>query len=247
MQVKFCKQRLTQARNAKLLTMSDLAKKAGLSRQAISQYEKGECSPTSENIRIISTELGVSPQYFTRPLTRFEKKQEGVITFRSLSSTKNRARLQARTYLEWLVMICGITAEYVHLPEVKLPSFDIDDFTKLKRSDIEYLSVELRANLGIGLGPISNLTLLLENHGVIVGTAPMDENLDGLCAWYEGRPFVMVSSKKLAVRRRFDLAHELGHLILHKNISDQEEIEDKNNPQVDRKTGAQFRRSVSDA
>ena len=227
MQAKFCKQRLTQARNAKLLSMSDLAKKTGVSRQAISQYEKGECYPTPENLRKISTDLEVSQSYFKRPLTIFEKNHSGVITFRSLSSTKNKARLQARTYLEWLAMIYGVATEFVHLPEVKLPDFDIEDFTKLTLWNIEDIAIDLRTKLEIGLGPISDLTLLLENHGVIVGKSPLDEKLDGLCAWYDGRPFVMISSRKLAVRRRYDLAHELGHLILHKNISDQEEIADK--------------------
>jgi len=114
----------------------------------------------------------------------------------------------------------------VILPDVKLPSFDLDDFVNLTDTDIEEIAANTRKHFSIGNGPISDITLLLENHGVIIGHVPLHAKLDGLSAWFNGRPFILVNSKSTAVRIRFDLAHELGHLILHRN-SDESDHENK--------------------
>lgn len=210
-----------------MLNMSELAGRTGLTRQAISQYEKGDAAPAPDKLRALAAELGVDERYFVRPLSVFETSQQSPPSFRSLVSSTNKSRLQARSFLEWMTFVAGELAQYVSLPDVKLPDFEIDDFIDLTESDIEELAISTRKELGIGLGPISDLTLLLENHGVIIGSAPLLSNLDGLSAWFSDRPFVLINSRANAVRHRFDLAHELGHLIL-RNFLDEEELEDKN-------------------
>lgn len=53
------------------------------------------------------------------------------------------------------------------------------------------------------------------------------ENVEAFSFWNGSRPFIfMASEKKAGVRSRFDLAHELGHLVMHRHI-DGAEIEDK--------------------
>ncbi|WP_439333717.1 ImmA/IrrE family metallo-endopeptidase [Staphylococcus warneri] len=48
----------------------------------------------------------------------------------------------------------------------------------------------------------------------------MDNDVDAYSFWSNiNIPFIILGSNKgVAVRRNFDIAHELGHLILHRNI-----------------------------
>jgi Zn-dependent peptidase ImmA (M78 family) len=63
--------------------------------------------------------------------------------------------------------------------------------------------------------------LLLENAGVIVAREETGTpRIEGLSAWSAtGRPLVLLCADKgNAYRSRFDAAHELGHLVLHRKI-----------------------------
>jgi Zn-dependent peptidase ImmA (M78 family) len=51
--------------------------------------------------------------------------------------------------------------------------------------------------------------------------------LDGVSRWFDKNPVMLLGKDKQgAVRRRFDVAHELGHLILHQNVSREDLIND---------------------
>src|SRR6185312_6064885 len=75
----------------------------------------------------------------------------------------------------------------------------------------------------MGDGPISNVTWLLENIGAVVARTDLGAaELDGLSRWSDllGHPCVMLASgDATACRSRFDAAHELGHLILHRAVT----------------------------
>ncbi|MEX2317023.1 MAG: ImmA/IrrE family metallo-endopeptidase [Pirellulales bacterium] len=66
------------------------------------------------------------------------------------------------------------------------------------------------------------MTELLENNGVIVSMFNLEATtLDAFSEWGEEqpRPFIVLSSQKAsAVRSRFDAAHELAHMLLHRHV-----------------------------
>lgn len=226
MQARFEAKRLTQARSLMMLNMTELAEKVGLTRQAISQFEKG-MAPSDEKLREIASALGVNERFFTKPLTHLEENHNGVPSFRSLSSASAKARKQAVSFLEAMAFITDCVSSYVQLPEARIPDFNIKDFINLENEDIEDIAIKTRKHFGLGNGPISNITLLLENHGVVISNIDLHKDLDALCSWFDNRPFIIVSKKTTAVRMRYDLSHELGHLILHKNLLDISDLEDK--------------------
>lgn len=82
----------------------------------------------------------------------------------------------------------------------------------------------MSVTLGLGFGPISNVLALLENKGISVCRYELDgEKVEAFSFWNGARPFIfMASEKECGVRARFDLAHELGHLILHKWVEERE-------------------------
>jgi Zn-dependent peptidase ImmA (M78 family) len=50
---------------------------------------------------------------------------------------------------------------------------------------------------------------------------PVDaETVDAFSLWRDNRPYVFLSMAKTAERSRFDLAHELGHLVMHSRGSE---------------------------
>ena len=117
--------------------------------------------------------------------------------------------------------IVGYMERLVELPSVTLPSFDLpDNPLELSGDDVETIANQTRASLGMGIGPIPNVTRLLENHGVILALDNLDAHaLDSLTYRTVERPYIIVALEKgTAVRWRYDSAHELGHLVLHAHV-----------------------------
>lgn len=62
-----------------------------------------------------------------------------------------------------------------------------------------------------------HLLFLIEKSGVFVLEKAMGHNIDAYSLWTEdNRAFIILGNlKRSAARRNFDIAHELGHLLLH--------------------------------
>ncbi|WP_050668176.1 ImmA/IrrE family metallo-endopeptidase [Luteipulveratus halotolerans] len=73
---------------------------------------------------------------------------------------------------------------------------------------------------GRGDEPLPNLVQLSEAHGVRVLSLPSGADaVDAFSLWNDERPYVLLSTAKSAERSRFDLAHELGHLVMHSRVA----------------------------
>ncbi len=56
------------------------------------------------------------------------------------------------------------------------------------------------------------------------------KKIDAFSVWYDAKPYIFLSSDKGSnVRTRFDMAHELGHLIMHADYFQDDELDNKNN------------------
>lgn len=76
----------------------------------------------------------------------------------------------------------------------------------------------LRSYWGIGYQPVPNLTKLLEAKGVrVFGLCEKNKSVDAYSYWRGSTPYMFLNNYKSAERSRFDAAHELGHLVLHKH------------------------------
>ena len=124
-------------------------------------------------------------------------------------------------------LLARIEAE-VQLPEVDLPDLDLpSDFRMLQDDVIEATADAARRAWRLGTRAISDVTLVLENAGIPVSMIeiPSDKQ-DGflfLAADDRGdlleRPILGVNvCGASAARARFDVAHELGHLLLHRRV-----------------------------
>jgi Predicted Zn peptidase len=208
----FVPERLTLAREAANLEVKELAERVGTTPSAISQLENGKNKPKAETLLRISFALGVPPSFFALavPLDLLPEKCH----FRHRrGATKREQRY---------VLACGrLVHEVVDYLETLL-NFPEESLSSLRREvtsrdDIEMLAQDVRDCWGIGKAPIGNLISLLEVHGVIpVEVRGHSEQLDAFSTWAGDRPMIFLfTDKQSASRRRFDAAHELGHLLMH--------------------------------
>jgi Zn-dependent peptidase ImmA (M78 family) len=69
---------------------------------------------------------------------------------------------------------------------------------------------------GLGTGPRPNLLQLCESRGIrVFALAPFADAVEAYSIWRNDIPYVFLARRKAPERLRFDLAHELGHLVLH--------------------------------
>ena len=222
-------ERLTQARKLRGLSMPDLALKTDLTRQSISLFENklNGITPSAETLVRLSKELNVSITFFTMPLriSESELQANGAYNFRSFKSALKLSREKSKVCLHLLAGIIDFFEDYIDISN-QLPKFDVPHFSELTDKQIEEFATSTRRAWGLGDGVIPDLTKLLENKGVVVAYLDFANGIDGVSAWINNKPIVVMSNKATAVRSRASLAHELGHLILHQSVKN-EDLENK--------------------
>jgi Zn-dependent peptidase ImmA (M78 family)/transcriptional regulator with XRE-family HTH domain len=219
--LEFVPQRLRQARLANGLSVSELAVRIGVDRSLISLYENGR-TPSSENWGPLSQVLGVDRAYFAMPIHPQLEQQASAINFRALKKSPVSERQRARALIEWAAFLASRLETFVGLPSPRLPAAADLDPADITTDVVEEAANSTRQFFRLGVGPIADLTLLLENHGVIVAKAPLHGDMDGLSAFFDERPIILIKDSANYFRSRFDLAHELGHLVLHRHIGQEE-------------------------
>jgi Zn-dependent peptidase ImmA (M78 family)/transcriptional regulator with XRE-family HTH domain len=212
--------RLREARLARGLTAIALADQLGVHRSAVSHYERGEQTPRPEVMRQIEAVLDLPAQYFWR-VPAPERKR--ILFWRSISAATKSARVTAQSRYVWLEEIVRYLREYVNFPEVNFPDFATPKRpAHISAEMIEELALHTRRFWKLGNGAISNVVWLLENNGAIITRTKLEANtLDAFSEWHpsENVPyFILGADKNVAARSRFDIAHELGHVVLHRHI-----------------------------
>ena len=219
--------RLVLARRRREVTATALAQAAGLSTRMISLYENGHSSPSDENVRAMAQALRFPVPFFFRedpPELTAEQ-----TSFRALSKTSAKRRDAACSSGQLAIMLDEWISKRFRLPGANLPSLtvfsrlapDLEHYTSL----VNHIHVEapeiaaevVRASWGLGNAPIPNLLHLLESQGVrIYSLADNCREVDAFSFWHEDTPFIVLNTTKSGERGRFDAAHELGHLVLHR-------------------------------
>lgn len=220
--------RITEAREVCALSMGDLAERIGVSRQSVSKYERGIMSPSLDVLQSISFLL-----HF--PVDFFYKEEIGAgmgtspLFFRSKSNIPKKVKAACKHQVKWVCETRKQLERFVQFVEQTPLAMDANH-EDLQDGDIEELALSVRYDWKLGDAPIEDLIGILENHGIIV--AQFSENqfcsfngIDAYSSWYGGVPYIIYNSKqKSAVRTRFSILHELGHLIMHSAILEEEAV-----------------------
>jgi Zn-dependent peptidase ImmA (M78 family)/DNA-binding XRE family transcriptional regulator len=201
--------RLMIARKRKGLTKIEFANRMGIALRSYKAYELGEYPPSPETTKKIASVSGFPAGFFFGD--DLDEPSADTASFRSMSRMKASQRAMALSQ--------GALALHLNrwLEErFELPSVDIPDFSGQCAPGAA--AEALRHHWGIGELPIRNMIHLLESRGVRIYSLAIDaREVDAFSMWKEETPFVFLNSKKSSERSRYDAAHELGHLVLHRH------------------------------
>jgi Zn-dependent peptidase ImmA (M78 family) len=135
------------------------------------------------------------------------------VSFRALSSMTAMQTHRVLAAASLAVEFSRWIDERYGTPETSLP-----DFSEMPGLGPTTLAEHLRSHWRLHEKPIKNMLGLLERKGIRVFALPApDREVDAFSFYREGRPFILLNTGKSAERIRFDLAHELGHLLLHRH------------------------------
>jgi Zn-dependent peptidase ImmA (M78 family)/DNA-binding Xre family transcriptional regulator len=202
--------RLIAARQRRKVSAKALAEKTGLNAVTISRLENDPTqTPETGTIQKIASALGYPEDFFYGD--DVEAISDSDASFRSLKgrTAKEKHAALAAGSLSYMLM------DFIEA-EFDLPTIDIPYFERVATpKDAAYM---LRTHWGIGYKPIGRLISLLESKGVrIFSLCENTNNIDAFSCWRNEKPYVYLNTQKTAERSRFDLAHELGHIILHRH------------------------------
>lgn len=202
--------RLSFARRRRGLTKKRLAKAVRLSTRSLTAHEAGEIEPSDETVTAFARELEFPREFFLDDDDIDEVAEDGA-SFRSLSRLTAGQKASALAAASLAVSVGRWIEAKFTLPQPNVPEF-------AGTRDPTSAAINLRAVWGMGQGPVKNLVHLLEAHGVRVFSLTDDcRFMDAISLWDNNTPYVFLNTIKSAERSRFDAAHELGHLVMHRH------------------------------
>lgn len=216
--VLFDRHRLRVARELRGLSQVELAREVGTVRAAsLSQFEQGHAKPSSATLQRLAVVLRVPMTFFATP-TRPDRSGANNGFFRSLRSTPPRDRQRALAHVELAREIARQLETFVRLPELDVPRAQGWVTEESTWADIEKIADQVRKQWKIPAGPIGDMVLELERHGILTTRFSVGhEKIDAFSVPFADRPVVVLGAdKNKRDRSRFDAAHELAHLVLHR-------------------------------
>lgn len=198
-----------------------LSKETGISRSAISEYCSGK-KPSYDTLEKIANVLDVPIHFFvTAPAST--ARLVGPKLYRAYSGKTQKAAKCAEARLEWVAEAVEFCERRLLLPKPTFLNSYVDiNPSLISDNEIEAIARNVRIKLGFGDGPVRLLLRTLEAAGLIVFRfegLDIYEDTVGISTYSSSeRAFIALTASKAHVRDNFSLAHELGHLILHRMI-----------------------------
>lgn len=203
---------LLTARRAAGLTQEELTEKVKVTQAALSRYEQDLRVPDAETLEKLAAALGVTRRFLERAQSPSaamavdahmrRRKTAKPTVWRQLEAQLNVMRL----HIQQMAEIVDIN------PSLALPSFDPVTIDSAEAARL------VRMQWRMPVGPVKGLTQWMEAAGCIVVAREFGtDRVDALSQWVSGIPVVLMNSSSPPDRLRLTLAHELGHLVLHRD------------------------------
>ena len=210
------------------LSRSDLAQQIGVSEQAIWQYEAKNVMPEINKIHQLCQLFKVKSYFFLKQRDAILN-QASVdihrIAFRAKNQkSSNKLLNRQHKQSEFISNFTNYLFSHVSQPKLKIYEIinEIDKVWKGQPLNKELINriAEQTRRLILGSGTNQNLLLEIEKMGIVVYEQQLDMSTDAFSFWSNDEtPYIILGDNKgIAVRRNFDIAHELGHLLLHRQV-----------------------------
>ena len=203
----FNPRRLALARRRRGLKKTELAQAVGLTAKSIMNYEAGEV-PSPGTLSLICRALEFPEQFFYGE--DIEDIDPSAVSFRSMARMTAAKRDEALGQGSICVHLNEWFTKRFAMPPAAVPNIGL--------ATPEAAASIVRTEWGLGVQPVSNMIHLLESKGVrIFSLSVKAREVDAFSMWKGETPFIMLNVQKSSEHSRFDAAHELGHLVLHRN------------------------------
>lgn len=210
----FNPKRLKIARERRSLTKKALAELVQMSPKTVTAYESDtpQFDLQTETVARFALALNYPETFFYKEI--IETISAESISYRAATKLPSRLKLAS----ESASLIAFEIATWLEKRFNNLPNVDLPDFSHDNRHNHESASKELRSQWGLGELSIKNMVHLLETKGVKVFSLSEDcKEVDAFSFWKGETPFIVLNQYKSTERSRFDAAHELAHLVLHRH------------------------------
>lgn len=233
---RFNGQRLKEALQFREKKMTELADETGISKQSLSLYANDGNVPPFDNVIKIARALDFPTDFFmSEDLCTVSI---GNTYFRSQASATKKSRNAQKIKLKYVSKMYEVILNYMNVPELNIPDTSAinipEDIANVDSEqaiiEIEKLAKLVREHWDIGNGPIDNLQYALQSNGIIVtGFSDVDTDIDAFSQQItiDGKVVYIIAlaiGSKPIERLRFDMAHELGHILMHMWGDDNEDI-----------------------
>lgn len=208
-------QRITLVRELYGIRKSELSMRLGVSARTITCWELGLQAPSAGDVAALCRVFGVDPEFFEPQLEGLPV-ASGLPHFRSYRAGTQVAYRQAQAYVQVTQDLVRTLSGYVDFPVLDLPSVPTDP--ELADSVMPMMAAQyVRRVWGLGSDPIAHVLREVENHGICAVFAPFEHaSLDAHSVFSGELPLIVLNpTKGDYYRQRFDVAHELGHLVMH--------------------------------
>jgi Zn-dependent peptidase ImmA (M78 family)/transcriptional regulator with XRE-family HTH domain len=203
------------ARQYRGFTQRDFAELVGVEPSTISRAENGIVQPAEATVAKAADVLGFPVEFLSLP-----DRVYGL----PISAHPMWRKKKAVTQRDADAVLAELNIRILHLrrllrslefaPKLPLPRYEVDDH----EGDIEKIAGMVRRAWMLPAGPLANLTATVEAAGVFVFHIDLERSdIDGVTISAPDLPPCVFLNKQLpADRMRFTLAHEIGHIVLHR-------------------------------
>ncbi|NQT86005.1 ImmA/IrrE family metallo-endopeptidase [bacterium] len=204
-------ERIRLARRRAGLSLRSLAPAVGVSHAAISKYERDEDVPSSGVLQRLAKALDVKIDFFFRtvqvslstPQYRALKRVPAKVKDSILADVQERLE----RYIATEEIIGGTAEADADLPRQK---WQVDSLEQA-----EDAAARLRKRWKLGLDEIENVVALLEEKGIKIALVDPRNGFDALTLLVnDAVPAIALSRDMPGDRQRFNVCHELGHLVM---------------------------------
>jgi len=206
---------LLLARKSRGLTQEELVERTRISQGHLSKYEIGEHKVPREQLEKIADALGYPKSFFFQAaeirglgasVLYYRKKHRlGQKKLQQIEAMVNVLSLQLRQ----LLSKCEISGDS------EFSQYDIEEYNY----DAGKIAQRVRAQWRLPMGPVKSVIGAIEKAcGVVMKLDFATRDFDGVGLPVQGLgPFFFMNKELSTDRLRFTLAHEIGHVVMHKS------------------------------
>jgi Zn-dependent peptidase ImmA (M78 family) len=161
--------------------------------------------------------LDVPERFFLHPMPAHSMRG---IFFRSLRPQTRVSRMKAERRMSWLKEITAYLRRHIDLPVPSIPHHTVQIAERDFEAEIERISGLCREHFRLGYGPLTGVVVMAENLGCIISPSFAAGDNEDTCSHLDGdgTPYLLLGGEACPNQVRFDIAHELGHLVMHRGL-----------------------------